>query len=69
LSFAIAFVREITRSKSAARVALWDAASQSVDGIGEVYARVVSVIDRPGVGVDGFVVPRDFREFFERDPL
>jgi hypothetical protein len=26
---------------------LWDAVSQSVDGIGEIYARLVSLIDRP----------------------
>jgi len=41
LSFAIAFVREITRSKSVTRFTLWDAMSQSVDGIGEAYARLV----------------------------
>ena|SRR5258708_15692092 len=47
LAFAIAFVREIARSKSLTRFALWDAVSQSVDGIGEVYARLISGIDRP----------------------
>jgi len=36
LAIAIAFVREITRSKSMPRFAFWDAVSQSVDSIGEV---------------------------------
>src|SRR5438477_8104073 len=47
LSFAIAFVRKISRSKSLTRFALWDPVSQGVDGIGEVYARLVSAVYRP----------------------
>jgi hypothetical protein len=47
LSFAIAFERKITRSKSVTGFAFWDAVSQSVDGIGEIYARLIPAVDRP----------------------
>ena len=45
LPFPISFVRKITRSKRVARLVLRDAVGQSVDGIGEIHARLVAGVD------------------------